>query len=195
MPPAYAHDPFLALHQAVRAPWLDWAMVALSVACTGWAVALVALAILSWLERDLRGLARSYLPLAAALGAQAAAVQAIKLAVAAPRPIEVFGPAVVRQLLPTEGAAFPSGHAAAAALLASYATLVYGRRAAPLWALAFLGGLSRIYVGAHFALDVVGGWALGAAVGVALYAAVLGIAPGGHLALLRASRRSGSKGP
>ena len=72
------------------------------------------------------------------------------------------------------GFSFPSGHASmsmAAAVVLSYvlvrerlaprATLVLG----PL--LALLIGLSRIYLDVHWASDVLGGWAIGAAYGAA----------------------------
>jgi membrane-associated phospholipid phosphatase len=62
--------------------------------------------------------------------------------------------------------AFPSGHAAAVAALAAAITLRYGAQVSWVWVLALLGGLSRVYVGAHWATDVAAGWALGAACGL-----------------------------
>jgi undecaprenyl-diphosphatase len=60
---------------------------------------------------------------------------------------------------------FPSGHTltafAAAAVIASY----HPRLRWPVFALAALVGLSRMYLGVHFWLDVVAGAALGLAVG------------------------------
>jgi undecaprenyl-diphosphatase len=63
---------------------------------------------------------------------------------------------------------FPSGHTAtsfaAATVLTSFAP-----RAAPLWFLLALAiGFSRIYVGVHYPLDIVGGAVLGVVVAIAL---------------------------
>lgn len=63
---------------------------------------------------------------------------------------------------------FPSGHAATsfagATLLAWYAP----RLTVPLYALAALVAWSRVYVGVHYPLDIVGGAILGAAVAIIL---------------------------
>lgn len=60
---------------------------------------------------------------------------------------------------------FPSGHAASAVAGAFVITLMLPRVRALLWALAALIAISRIYVGAHYPLDVAVGAAIGAAVG------------------------------
>src|SRR3954454_3189069 len=64
------------------------------------------------------------------------------------------------------GIGFISGHAAVAAALATAAVPYLtrrGRRAA--WAVAWAVALARVYVGAHLPLDVVGGLAVGWAIG------------------------------
>jgi undecaprenyl-diphosphatase len=61
---------------------------------------------------------------------------------------------------------FPSGHACSAFAGAWVLTLMW-RRAAPLiWGLAALIAFSRIYIGVHYPVDVVGGALLGLGVGV-----------------------------
>jgi undecaprenyl-diphosphatase len=91
------------------------------------------------------------------------------------------------------GLGYISGHAAVAVALASVASPYLGRRARPLvWALAITVCLSRLYVGAHLPLDVVGAAAVGWAVG-ALVHLLLG-APGGRPSPARIGRALAASG-
>jgi glycosyltransferase 2 family protein len=77
------------------------------------------------------------------------------------------------------GLGYVSGHAAVAVAMAAVASPYLGRRARRVaWALAAGVCLSRLYVGVHLPLDVIGGAALGWAVGAAVHL-LLG-APGGR---------------
>jgi membrane protein DedA with SNARE-associated domain/membrane-associated phospholipid phosphatase len=126
------------------------------------AIALVALAAATLVWR--RAL-RDALALVAGLALTYAAVHITKDAVDRPRP--------ARALVDTDGAAYPSGHAAYAVTWIAVAVAV--SRALPNVAsrfafvtvaivIAVAVGLSRIYLRAHYLSDVVGGWGLGAAI-------------------------------
>jgi membrane-associated phospholipid phosphatase len=102
----------------------------------------------------------------AATGAVAwAAAKAVKRSVARGRPGDHIDGTRLRMGSADHGLGFPSGHAAVVV------TLVSGipSSAHPAWKaagvlLAATVGVSRIYVGAHYPLDVIGGWALGATI-------------------------------
>lgn len=56
---------------------------------------------------------------------------------------------------------FPSNHAANTAAFAVYVALFYRKALYFIWLIPLLVGISRIYVGVHYPLDVVGGWMMG----------------------------------
>ncbi|RWZ82020.1 MAG: phosphatase PAP2 family protein [Candidatus Chaera renei] len=90
----------------------------------------------------------------------------LKIAVNRPRPLGLLPDTITRwpDLLQDQG--FPSGHSATAAAVAVAILLCLpaARRRTWFWLLAMLPlavGLSRIYLGVHLPLDVLGGWAVG----------------------------------
>ena len=66
-------------------------------------------------------------------------------------------------------ASFPSDHAVVAAALATIGTLAWRRFALLFLAMAGFVGVARVYVGVHYPLDVVAGWAIGALMAMAAW--------------------------
>jgi undecaprenyl-diphosphatase len=68
------------------------------------------------------------------------------------------------------GSSFPSGHTATSFACATVLSFFVPRAAPAFYLLALAIGFSRIYVGVHWPLDVLGGIVLGVAVGLAVTA-------------------------
>ncbi|WP_418060335.1 phosphatase PAP2 family protein [Pimelobacter simplex] len=143
-------------------------------------VLFAALLLLSWWWARRAGDPRR---VAAALWAPAGALVALganQLLVAAfaePRPFTVVPDALVLVSRSTD-ASFPSDHAVMAGAVAMGLALAHGRHALT-WTgagLAVLMAATRVYVGAHFPLDVVAGLLVGAAIALASYRLVRPVA-------------------
>lgn len=92
----------------------------------------------------------------------------VKVLVDRGRPEEILESVIIRGST-QEGLGFPSGHVTIAAALATVASPYLGKWSrSALWLLVLLVGLGRMYVGAHFPIDVVGGIALGIIIGAAV---------------------------
>jgi membrane-associated phospholipid phosphatase len=120
------------------------------------------------------------------------AAKMIKETVGRGRPPDLLDMVNIRGA-PSDGLGYVSGHSAVAVAMATRASPSLPRRARRIaWAIALAVCLSRMYVGAHLPLDVVGGAALGWAAG-ALVHLLLG-APGGRPTPVQAARALAERG-
>jgi undecaprenyl-diphosphatase len=92
---------------------------------------------------------------------------AIKALVDRPRPPLRYPTPKTLVPLPHD-ASFPSGHAATSFAAATMLSFAFPRVAPALFVLASAVAFSRVYVGVHYPLDVIGGAALGVLVATAL---------------------------
>lgn len=82
------------------------------------------------------------------------------------------------------GTSFPSAHAANSMALTVLAMCFWPRLRRGLWALPLLVGWSRVYMGKHYPMDVLGGWALGGLLGWCCWLAWKRLAPRLKMAVL-----------
>jgi membrane-associated phospholipid phosphatase len=172
-----AKDPLVVADQAVyhffqalRTPWVDSAFVTVtelgdsfvnvSLAC---AVLLVLLARRCYRAAGFWALT----VLGGLLG-----VQVLKWAIHLPRPVSIYHGA--------SAYGFPSGHTTMSVILYGFFAILIARRLAGAWRwglfssvmlIAFVIGISRLYLGAHWLSDVLGGYFIGMS-----WAALMGIA-------------------
>ncbi len=180
--PLLYQDPLSAVPGALR--WIDLVRAAVEVSTEAWALAVIALAIYSFLEVEVRGVLKVFLPLALALTTAALVALAVRVLVGLPRPVE--GGMALGALLRR---AFPSAQASAVAVFATYTALVYGRRALAAVVPAVLLGLAHVLGGPHWGAELAGGALLGAALGAAAFLLTVRAVPGGHVATRRPGRR------
>ena len=97
----------------------------------------------------------------------------LKALIDRPRP-PLRSPSRRRSFACPHDASFPSGHAATSFACATMLSFAFPRFAPFLYVLAAAVAFSRVYVGVHYPLDVIGGAALGVLVAIALRRLVRG---------------------
>jgi undecaprenyl-diphosphatase len=166
---AWDERAFLAIHEGLGTPALDEIMRAFTHLGDGLTLGVVLLACA--FIGDRAGLRGRVVFLAAGVLSGAIVVHAAKWATGRPRPIPIFAERMKQGVVthrivgapPRGSQSWPSGHAQAAFGAALVLGELFRRLRWPLLAAAALVALSRIYVGAHFPLDVLAGAAIGAA--------------------------------
>jgi undecaprenyl-diphosphatase len=136
---------------AHRVGWLDWFSIGLSRVGTLGLVFLAIALVLAVLRRS----PALFVLVLAADGVADLLAELVKEATGRHRPpVHRLGPAV-------GSSSFPSGHAATAFACATMLAASVPRLRVPIFALAVLVALSRLYNGDHYPLDVLAGAALG----------------------------------
>jgi undecaprenyl-diphosphatase len=156
---------FRLLNEAWLHPILDRLLPFVSDART-FTLPLIMAAIVIVLVGRMRGLRFLVLAVVSVVVADAIGTHIFKYSLLRARPCIAL--ADVRLLVGcTSLPSFPSNHAVNASVLAALATLHMPRLWLPAMAVAFLVGYSRVYVGAHYPLDVLAGSMLGIVVALA----------------------------
>lgn len=157
----------VAIFQAVnglagRSEWLDWLMFQLGRPKFLMVPGLLAFGYWMWVRRVEAALGGpvlfALLGLGDFLGAQ------VKWLVERARPCQALSG--VHELAGCGGTfSFPSNHALNTAAAAAFLQVLYPATGWVSWPLVVLIGFSRVYIGGHYATDVLGGWAIGGVLG------------------------------
>jgi undecaprenyl-diphosphatase len=149
--------------RTVHTPWLDALMTWISAGGGAGRLWLALAAVALVRPRDRAAAWRVLL----AVGLSYLLVDAVlKPVIDRPRPTAEVAASAPRALPPLPStASFPSGHATASFSAAVTVSRMWPRTAPLWWALALAIGYSRIYLGHHYPLDILGGAILGTSIG------------------------------
>jgi membrane-associated phospholipid phosphatase len=150
---------------AGQSPWMDWLALTLSEPDTLWLPGIVCGSYWLWLSWREAVIAAPVLTgsigLLDFMGAQ------IKHLVARPRPC--LSMTDLHQLQACgKNFGFPSNHAINTATAAAFLQVLYPRSGWISWPIVGLIGLARVYIGAHYVTDVMGGWIIGGLCGAGI---------------------------
>jgi undecaprenyl-diphosphatase len=149
-------------HFAGRSDALDWLMVEL--AKPGNLLYPILLVSGYWIWKNWREWVIASTALAAIVGITDTLGTQLKELIQRPRPCLRLQN--VQELLGCGGAySFPSNHAANTAAAAAFFQVLYPKSGWVGWPLVAAIGLSRVYIGAHYVGDVLGGWLFGVVIG------------------------------
>ncbi len=157
---------FLWLNHSLNSPCLDHFFWLITWLGNGWILAFITGLGLWFYDRDIFKYHWPWMMLATLLSGLT--VVLIKSLIARPRPLAEFAPLiqngqlyinVLGSALKTNS--FPSGHTQVAFAVATYLSLIFRKVAFIFLMLACLVGISRIYLGVHFPLDVLVGAMIG----------------------------------
>jgi len=180
------HELFHFINQVWTHPFLDELMAFITTFAKMWPV-FVAVLLYAWWKSSRRVLRTLVSVLVAVGGADFTASHIIKPLVRRERPSYALGDSAVRLIVPKQSSpSFPSNHATNMFAVATMGTSLLPELAVLLWPLALLVAYSRVYVGVHFPLDVLGGALYGSF--IALLLRRIGLALSGRYWEMRRSR-------
>ena len=148
---------------AGQSAWLDQVALALSNSSLLWAPCI--LLVCYWLWLSWREVVLGAPVLAATIGIADAFGASLKRLAERPRPCMSL--LDIRHVEAACGKvfSFPSNHAINTAVAAAFLQVLYPRSGWVSWPLVGVIGFSRIYIGAHYVTDVLGGWVIGGSLG------------------------------
>ncbi|MGH7147755.1 MAG: phosphatase PAP2 family protein [Nitrospiraceae bacterium] len=144
---------------AGQSAWLDGLALNLSTSSLLWVPGIVLAAFWLWLSR--REALLGAPALAATIGIADFLGARLKDLISRPRPCVSLTDIQQVEAACGKVFSFPSNHAINTAVAAAFLQVLYPRSGWVSWPLVGLIGLSRVYIGAHYVTDILGGWVIG----------------------------------